>query len=321
MTNGGHRGLLVQDALYRSAERFPHKTALVCAAERYTYAQLEGMVNRLGHALRAVGLKRGDRVVIHAANSVETVLGIFGTLAASGVFVCVNPSTKRDKLVYIINNCRAKLLLTGGRAAGSSVLGGIARECPSLRGTIACTDDSASPDEGADPRASNLWKLLEAFPDHRPPRESIDLDLACLIYTSGTTGDPKGVMSDHSNVVFAADSIIEYLGNTESDIVLSALPLSFDYGLYQLLMTFRFGGTLVLEPSFAYLAAFLETMARERVTGFPGVPTMFAMLLGMDLASYDLSSLRYLTNTAAALPESHILAVRKLFPHATLYSM
>jgi long-subunit acyl-CoA synthetase (AMP-forming) len=87
---------------------------------------------------------------------------------------------------------------------------------------------------------------------------NIDLDLACLIYTSGTTGDPKGVMSDHSNVVFATGSIIQYLHNVEEDIVIDVLPLSFDYGLYQLLMTFRFGGTLVLERGFAYPAQILK---------------------------------------------------------------
>jgi len=107
----------------------------------------------------------------------------------------------------------------------------------------------------------------------------------------------------------------------ESDVVLDVLPLSFDYGLYQVLMTFAFGGTLVLEPSFAYPAEVLKTMERERVTGFPGVPTIFAMLARMDLAPYDLSSLRYITNTAAALPVGHIEELRRRFPGVALYSM
>jgi len=128
-------------------------------------------------------------------------------------------------------------------------------------------------------------------------------------------------MSDHSNVVFAASSITSYLGNREDDIVIDVLPLSFDYGLYQLLMVFKFGGTLVLEQSFAYPAAILKRIEQERVTGFPGVPTIFAMLLQMDLTPYDLSSIRYLTNTAAALPPSHIQQIRTKFPWATLYSM
>ncbi|HIQ01481.1 MAG TPA: AMP-dependent synthetase, partial [Anaerolineales bacterium] len=154
-----------------------------------------------------------------------------------------------------------------------------------------------------------------------PSCPSIDIDLACLIYTSGTTGEPKGVMSTHANMAFAASSIIQYLENRPDDIVINVLPLSFDYGLYQLLMAFNFGGTLVLEQSFAYPAAVLRRIEEERVTGLPGVPTIFAMLLQMDLSRFDLSSLRYLTNTAAALPVEHIQRLREAFPQARLYSM
>lgn len=128
-------------------------------------------------------------------------------------------------------------------------------------------------------------------------------------------------MCDHGNVVFAANAIISYLENTPDDIVINVLPLSFDYGLYQLLMTFRFGGRLVLEQSFAFPALTLEQIQRERVTGFPGVPTVFALLLRIDLSPYDLSSLRYLTNTAAALPITHIQQLRDTFSWARLFSM
>jgi acyl-CoA synthetase (AMP-forming)/AMP-acid ligase II len=79
------------------------------------------------------------------------------------------------------------------------------------------------------------------------------------------------------------------------------LLLSFDYGLYQLLMIFRFGGTLILENSFAFPALVLQRLAEERCTGFPGVPTIFALLLAADLTKYDFPGLRYLTSTAAAL--------------------
>jgi acyl-CoA synthetase (AMP-forming)/AMP-acid ligase II len=86
-------------------------------------------------------------------------------------------------------------------------------------------------------------------------------------------------------------------------------------------MTFRFGGTLVLENSFAFPAEILRLIGREHVTGFPGVPTMFAVLLQMDLSEFDLSSLRYITNTAAALPPSHIEELRAKLPGARLFSM
>ena len=138
-------------------------------------------------------------------------------------------------------------------------------------------------------------------------------------------GNPRpfrqGYRVSGSAMSAAASSIISYLENWESDIVINVLPLSFDYGLYQLLMVFKFGGTLVLERSFTYPAQVLNLMVREHVTGFPGVPTIYAILLQMDLSVFDLSSLRYLTNTAAALPPSHILQLRDKFPWARLYSM
>ena len=91
-------------------------------------------------------------------------------------------------------------------------------------------------------------------------------------------------MSDHGNVVFAAGSIIAYLQNVADDVVIDFLPLSFDYGLYQLLMVFKFGGRLVLEKGFTYPAVILKRIEEERVTGLPGVPTVFATLVQMDSA-------------------------------------
>ncbi len=309
--------MLVQDFLYNSAERFPDKTALVCGDRRLTYAQVEAQANRLAHALMAHGVERGDRAAIYLPNSVEAVVAIFGTLKAAGTFVVVNHTTKRDKLAYILNNCRATALVTSARNASLALE--VHAAVPSLKFTVLSGKRAAAVAEGQVLYAFD--DLLTAYPATRPACPAIDQDLACLIYTSGSTGDPKGVMSGHNNVVFASGSVIQYLENTPDDIVINVLPLSFDYGLYQLLMVFRFGGTLVLEKSFAYPAAILKKMEAERVTGFPGVPTVFAILLQMDLGPYDLSSLRYITNTAAALPPSHIMELRAKFPWATLYSM
>jgi amino acid adenylation domain-containing protein len=312
--------MLVQDFLQESARRLPGKVALVCDSQRLSYADLDARADRLARALIHYGVRRGDRVVIYLPNSVEAVIGIFAVLKAGGVFVVVNHTTKVEKLAYILNNCRAAGLLLDARAAERGQGDQLQAQATSLRFLMFCGKGSGGPC-ALPARGLDFESLQKEFPAQRPPRVNIDLDLACLIYTSGSTDDPKGVMSDHSNVVFVASSIIEYLCNTESDIVINVLPLSFDYGLYQLLMAFKFGGTLVLENSFAYPAAILKRIEQERVTGFPGVPTIFALLLQMDLSAYDLSSLRYLTNTAAALPPSHILELRHKFPWATLYSM
>jgi acyl-CoA synthetase (AMP-forming)/AMP-acid ligase II len=129
-------------------------------------------------------------------------------------------------------------------------------------------------------------------------------------------------MLTHHNMVSAADSIITYLENEPDDIIIDLLPLSFDYGLYQVLMAFRFGGTVVLEKSFGYPYKVIETMIKEKVTGLPIVPTIVAILLQLkDLGKYDFSALRYITNTAAALPVEYIKRLRESFPHVRIYSM
>jgi acyl-CoA synthetase (AMP-forming)/AMP-acid ligase II len=155
-----------------------------------------------------------------------------------------------------------------------------------------------------------------------PRRRTIDIDLAALIYTSGTTGNPKGVMLTHGNMSAASTSITTYLENVEDDIILSVLPLSFDYGLYQILMAAQFGGTVVLEKSFIYPYEVIKRLKEEQATGFPIVPTISAILLQMkELENERFEHLRYLTNTAAALPVSHIRGLQKVFPGARIYSM
>lgn len=307
---------LVHHFLENSAERFPDKVALVCDGQRLTYAEIEARANQMAHALRAQGLQRGDRVAVWLPNSVEAVVAIFGALKAGGIFVVLNATTPTEKVARILNNCTASALVLPARQAEDARF--LRGAVPSLHTVILCGEP---PDDPADLPGQRWDEVLESAPPTRPRCPTIDVDLACLIYTSGSTGEPKGVMSTHANVVFAASSIIQYLENTPDDVVINVLPLSFDYGLYQLLMVFKFGGRLVLERSFAYPAAVLRRIEEERVTGLPGVPTLYAMLLQMNTSRFDLSSLRYMTNTAAALPVEHIRRLRERFPWVRFYSM
>lgn len=122
-------------------------------------------------------------------------------------------------------------------------------------------------------------------------------------------------------MVFVSGSIINYLENNENDIILNVLPLSFGYGLYQLLTVFRSGATLILENSFAFPAMILQLIQQERATGMPGVPTFYAMLLQFDFSKVDFSSLRYITNAASGLPPSHLLELQRRLPDTKIYAM
>ncbi|MDB5104052.1 MAG: acyl-CoA synthetase, AMP-forming [Fibrobacteres bacterium] len=321
--------MLLDHFLAHSAARHPGKTALICGDRRATYAEVDEGANALARAYLALGLKRQERVCIYFDNSVETVQGLFAALKAAGVFLVVNPGVKGDKLAYILGDCDALILVTGRRNL-KPVEAEVAA-VPGLRHVILVDYDAEA---GEDPGSAfpvlraagkdvhGLASLTAAQPRTPPANPNIDLDLASLIYTSGSTGTPKGVTLTHLNMVAAATSITGYLANQEEDIILAVLPLAFDYGLYQVLMAFKFGGTVVLERMFLYPGRFLELIAREKVTGLPIVPTILAILLNLkDLEEHDFSSVRYLSNTAQALPVHHIARLRRVMPKARIYSM
>lgn len=318
--------ILIHDYLTRSAERFPDKPALIFGDERLTFRDLDASSSRFASVLKKAGIKRHDRIVIFLDNSPETVISLYGTLKAGGTFIILEGSLKAKKLRYILKDSGTAILIATVTKAD------VVHEAladSSINCRILWVGDKTLVSSDLLPRSFFWDTVMDAQAGSAGEGEStfhsrvcIDQDLAALIYTSGSTGEPKGVMSSHYNMLSAARSIIQYLGNTPDDIILSALPLSFDYGLYQVIMAIMFGGTVVLERSFAYPVKILERITRERVTGFPLVPTIAALLVRMkNLKDFDLSSLRYITNTAAALPVEHVQRLRSALPHVALYSM
>ncbi len=306
--------MLVNKFLEQSAKRFSNKMALISQNKRASFLELEQAANSLANALIFYGLQKQDRVAIYLENSVESVVSLFGALKASGVFVIIHPQVKAKKLQYILNDCQAKILITDERhleEVSQTIL-----HCSELA-TILVTDEYSR----NNPTLVSFNEALQ-HPTSCPRSNCISIDLASLIYTSGSTGNPKGVMLTHQNMVTAANSIITYLENTSQDIILNCLPLSFDYGLYQILMAIKFGGTAFLEKSFLYPYQIIDVIVKEKITGFPLVPAIAAILLKLkNLDSYDFSKLRYITSTAQTLPVKHIVRLQEIFPKTKIYSM
>ena len=297
----------LSDFLLRAAARLPDKVALVRGDERVTYAELDARSNRLANALARAGVARGDRVLVFLENGVEAVVAFWGILKANAVVCMVNPQTKSDKLAYLLKDSRAVALVSDVRLAPV-----VERAVPP-RGPLRLVLMTGGSWDAA---------LAAERPDLRPERLNLDIDLAAIIYTSGSTGDAKGVMLTHRNMIAASTSISAYLGVREDEVILGVLPLAFDYGLYQMIMAFQAGARLVLERNFAFPVQVLRKVVEEGVTGFPGVPTIFALLAEMrDPTLFDFSRVRYVTNTAAALPTKHIDVLKTFFPAARIYSM
>jgi amino acid adenylation domain-containing protein len=290
----------LDEDLRAAAVRSPDRTAVVVAQRAVSYSELDRLVDNFAVHLRTAGVTRGDRVAVVLPNGLEAVIAIYGILRSGAAFSPLNPTIKRDKLAHVLSDSGAAAVI-----------------CDAGRNEVAV---AAVAQTGDIPIISDV-EMSE--PESREPGpEPVSLDLAAVIYTSGSTGDPKGVTLTHANMTFAADSIIEYLQMDESDRILCVLPLSFDYGLYQLLMSIRVGATLVLEASFAFPGRVVQLLEENQITGLPGVPTLFHVLLSLrGIGEREFPSLRFITNTAAALPAATIDSIRRTFPNARLYSM
>ncbi len=304
----------VQDFLAESARRFPGKTALICGDRSITFAELERASDALGADLQRCGVRRGDRVALFMDNSIEMVIGAFGALKAGGVMVPISPTTRAARLRSLLQDCTVGALVAN--AALAPVYADVAAQVPSVRVVY-----WAGPAPASGPAGASLEEVL-ARGGSPPATGLVDTDLAAIIYTSGSTGEPKGVMLTHRNMTYTAWAISTYLGGTPDDVVLCVLPLSFSYGLYQIICGAQAGSTVVIERSLAYPMEIVNRMAEHRVTGLPGVPTIFTRLLQMEAFGAErLPALRYLTNAAAALPPAHALRLQERFPSARVFAM
>ncbi len=310
---------LLGEALLISAEKDPSKTAIIVKSTEYSYLNLRESSEKIASHLVLAGIKKGDRVAIYMSNSWECIVSIYGITLAGAVFLVINPQTKADKLQYILDDSEAKILIS------ESILGAelskVLSRSEYLQEAIIFKENGQLT-KMTDIKIVSLeeiitaQKLLIAFP-HIIPN-----DLAALIYTSGSTGFPKGVMMSHQSMVFTSWSLIEYLRLSEEDRILLLLPLAFDYGLYQLLMAITVGGSLMVEKSFTFQATIYKQIEKYKPTVFPGVPTIYAMMIATSKKSgLSLESIKTVTNTAAALPADVIPDLQKIFPNALIFKM
>lgn len=148
-----------------------------------------------------------------------------------------------------------------------------------------------------------------------------DGELVYILYTSGSTESPKGVMASCKQVLFCLNAINERLRNGPDDRILCVLPLSFDYGLYQMFLSLHSGARLVLfrQPMMQTIPALLK---KENITAFPAMPTMLKMILKTGLLQkVDLPELRYICSTGDNFPVELIRSIHNLFPHIFIFPM
>ncbi len=273
--------------LTASAARSPQAAGIRLGDAELSYAELDDRSARLATLLREKGFKPGDRVGVMLPNVPEFPIAYYGVLRAGGVVVPMNVLLKRREIAFYLEDSGSKLLL---------VWHGFADE--------AC--DGAA-DAGAEPIAVEPAAFATTLAELQPTPDVADAaedDTAVILYTSGTTGKPKGAELTHLNLARNAEISSRTTCEVgEGDVVLGALPLFHSFGqTVGMNASLRVGACLTLVPKFDPGEA-LETMQRDRVTHFYGVPTMFGALLhhpGRE--SFDTSSLRNCITGGASMP-------------------
>ncbi|MET7926846.1 long-chain fatty acid--CoA ligase [Streptomyces sp. NPDC005349] len=271
----------------RRARKTPHRTALIHGTTTVTYAALHERTTRLAHALRALGVRRGDRVAYLGPNHPSFLEALFATGLLGALFVPLNTRLADPELAFQIRDSGATVLLHAAARGG---------DLPGVR-TAVEADGPAYED------------LLAAAPVLPIDEQVGPDDVGIIMYTSGTTGRPKGAMLTHGNLTWNAVNVLVDQDLIADEIALVAAPLFHTAGLNMLTLPVLLkGGSCVLVGSFD-AAATLELVERHRVTFMFGVPTMFDQLTRQpNWPDADLSSLRMLSCGGSPVPTPLIAA-------------
>lgn len=279
---------MLYDKLITSHLSCPRPILTDCR-EEWTYRDLDRRCGQIAASLRKRGVEKGDRVFIIAEHSVRAVCVILACIRQG---VCAVP------LPAHISTADIEFLIAD--SAPRAVIGtNEALSVPTL----------------------SFEQLLTESGEDCPPVCTTPSSLAYILYTSGSTGRPKGVMAPERQTAFCIDTINRRLGNSPEERILCCLPLSFDYGLYQLFLSLDAEARLILPPD-GPLQKIVTWLLTEQVTGFPAMPAMLNMLLKSRLLErVSLPSLRYITSTGDVFPVQLIRRLHELLPGADIIPM
>ena len=306
-----------------SARRFPDKVALHYCGGTLSYAELASQAEALAGWLQAQGVGKGDRVAVFMQNCPQYLVSFYAINRADAVVVPVNPMNKADEFGHYITDPETKVVICSADLAGVVEAANAAlpaeRRIKALLVTRYADAIGSSPDLEGMPDAMRAWLMADpALPPEatrwaealqagqRPgAHTAVADDLALLPYTSGTTGLPKGCMHTNATLMANACGGGQWGYASAESVGLAVVPMFHITGMiYGVLSPVYTGMTLVIMPRWDRELAG-QLISRFQVTHWTCIPTMIIDLFGSpNYASFDLSSLRYLSGGGAAMPQA-----------------
>ncbi len=290
------------------AARYPDREAVVCGADRLTYAECRARVRLLAKGLHRLGVRRGEKVALLMGNRSEWLLVDFAVALLGGTLVPVSTWSRPRELEYVLRHCDATTLITVDRFLGQdylamlSEIGAGSSRLPLLR-RIVCLSRDRQPGVTA---FTDLWEIGAGVADQvidGAQRAVEPTDIAYILYTSGTTATPKGVPLQHFGLIENMFNIGERQHLTEADRLWLAISLFWGFGCENALFAvMTHGGCVVLQEHFDPGEA-LRLIEREACTVYYGTPNMaLALVEHPDRRRCDLRSLR--TGAAIGAPQA-----------------
>lgn len=269
--------ILLHDLLDRRATSDPHAPALRGGDRTWSYQDLRLRSIAAAQWLIRRGVRCGDRVLVMAPHAMETVSLVYACSRIGALYVVLSDRVRPYHLDHIVGDCEPRLVITEDELAGLP----------------------EAPEDG--------WSTSG--------QPCLSIGPVSLIYTSGSTAMPKAVVSTHRQVLFAASAIQDRLSYRDDDVVFCCLPLSFDYGLYQVFLSCLAGACLVLGGEDDAGPALLSRLVEHGVSVLPLVPSLAATLGRlMHRSGRPPRRLRLVTNTGAALPVTTSRKLREIVP-------
>jgi amino acid adenylation domain-containing protein len=314
---------LLHQLLIESAARVPSKGAVRFEGRSLTYRELDILTNQVARTLQSAGVRRGDRVGIYVHKSLGSVISVFGILKAGGMYVPLDPSAPAKRLAYITRDCDIKVLLTSAEKMAS--LPEFFGEGTTVRVLVLTDSREYNPVELPEAVRIIPWAEVTTQDDSVVADTGMgENDVAYILYTSGSTGEPKGVMISHRNIFTFIDWCFKTFQMTENDRVTSHAPLHFDLSTFDIYVTIKAGGTIVLVPEGlsvfpVQLADFLQN---EKITVTYLVPSILSMMVNYGkLDEHDFSALRTILFAGEVFPLKYLRGLMKAIPHADYYNL
>ena len=278
-------------------EMMPHAVALAQGKRLVSYQELNSRANQLAETLRNRGVGPEEIVAICLKPSPEMIISILGVLKAGGACLPLDPSYPAERSRYVLEDAKARLLLTTSELKVSLATDEI---------ETLCIDEEAQSPAGADVAGA---------------RNAVGPNnLAYVIYTSGSTGNPKGVLITHRNLVHSTQARLSYYTAPNSRFLLLS-SFAYDSSLAGIFGTLCQGGTLVLCPNSVQesLTEISQLIARHKITELLCVPSVYSFLLEQATHA-QLASLRGAIVAGESCTPELIDRHYKLLPHTVLYN-